>query len=222
MAGNSVQMKLFSSIFISSIFCFCSTCLAQDAAFQAYDYSPIGLHFQVPKQWTHDGLTTTTKAEFIKQFGWIYTKPDADDIWNAVGRFSSMSVDSSLIPSDSAYTIHSLIIFVNRANTLYKRWLCLHRRSNIFEARPLVKDNHILTIDEHVTPYNLPSGLTDAKGRFYEYYSDQIRVPTTGHVFTFVHQEKCFELKLESTSSDVFAATVLHSQILNSIKLQPF
>ena len=46
-------------------------CSAQEINFLVYDYSEVGLTFMVPAEWEHDGLTTTTKAEFIKHFGWV-------------------------------------------------------------------------------------------------------------------------------------------------------
>ncbi len=190
--------------------------------FTQYDYSAVGLAFSVPENWTHNGLSTTTKAAFIKQFGWIYDKPDAGDIWNAVGSFSSVNVDSSLIPSDSAYTIHHLTIFVSRANTLYKQWLCKFRRSSILEPRPVVKEDDMLFLEKRIGEVELPYGLSSAYGKYYEYAGKNAPLPTVGHVFSFLHQERCFDIRLESTTAELKQYAALHNQILASVKLMPY
>ena len=196
--------------------------IAQDQAFRQYDYSSVGLAFSVPAGWTHNGLATTTKAAFIKQFGWIYDKPDAGDIWNAVGSFSSVDVDSSLVPSDSAYTLHHLTIFVSRANTLYKQWLCNFRRISIWEPRPVVKADDRLFREFRIDPPDMPDGLSSAYGKYYEYAGKDAPLPTIGHVFSFVHQERCFDIRLESTSANMMHYATLHDQILNTVRLMPF
>ena len=52
----------------------------QPVGLQSYDYSNMGLTFSVPRSWNHAGTKITTKAAFIKEFGWHYDKPDADDV----------------------------------------------------------------------------------------------------------------------------------------------
>ncbi len=195
---------------------------AQTAAFTRYDYSAVGLSFSVPEDWTHNGLSTTTKAAFIKQFGWIYDKPDAGEIWNAVGSFSKVSIDSTLIPSDSAYTIHHLTIFVSRANTLYKQWLCKYRRDNILEPRPVIKEDDWLFREQRIDDLELPFGLSSAYGLYYEYAGKNAPLPTVGHVFSFLHQERCFDIRLESTTAALKQYAALHDQILASMKLIPY
>ncbi len=191
---------------------------AQDARFLMYDYGRIGLTFVVPDNWEHDGLTTTTKAAFIKQFGWTYDGPDATDIWNAVGSFSSITVDSTLFPSDSAFAMHKMTLFVSRAHTLYRRWLCLHRRSSLFASRPLIKDGHILIREDRIGTFDLPPNLSDANGKSYQYQSGHVDLLTQGHVYTFVHQEKCYEIMLESTTADPATSARLHEHILKSLE----
>ena len=195
---------------------------AQDMQFLLHDYSPIGLTFMVPANWEHDGLTVTTKAGFIKQFGWVYDKPDADDIWNAVGGFSSFPVDSSAAPTEQAFEMHKMTVFVSRAHTLYRRWLCLHRRNGVFEARPLINEQFTLVEKDNIRPFDLPPNLSDANGVSYRYYAGQTRLPTQGHVFTFVHQEKCYELRLESTAANPNKSTRVHERILNSLERRSF
>lgn len=189
---------------------------------QANDYATIGLTFSVPDTWQHDGLQTTSKAAFIKQFGWVYDKPDKDAIWNAVGRFSSVQVDSARLPGADAYTMHNLTIFVNRANTLYKQWLCRQHRLNLFQAKPLVKEDARLISQKKLGPVDLPDGLVRAHGQSYQYQSYQAQLTTLGHVFAFVHQARCFEIKIESTAAFVGAQTALHQHILDTFELQPF
>ena len=195
---------------------------AQDAPYRMYDYGEIGLTFMVPSSWEHDGLRVTTKAAFIKKFGWIYDKPDANDIWSAVGSFSSITVDSTLLPSDSSFSMHKMTLYVNRAHTLYRRWLCLHRRASILEARPLVNDGFILVQEDKISRYDLPSALSDANGNAYQYYSGQVDLLTQGHVFSFVHQEKCYEIRIESTTADPDGSARVHEHIFNSFKRSAF
>ncbi len=189
---------------------------------QVSDYAAIGLSFSVPESWHHDGLQTTSKAAFIKQFGWIYDKPDKDAIWNAVGRFSSMEIDSTLLPSAEAYTLHNLTIFVNRANTLYKQWLCRQHRLNLFQTKPLVKEDARLMSQEKMASVDLPDGLSRAHGQSYQYQLYQSQLQTLGHVFAFVHQARCFEVKIESTSASIDSQSALHQHILDTFELMPF
>lgn len=189
---------------------------------QNSDYAIIGLSFSVPDSWQHDGLQTTSKAAFIKHFGWVYDKPDKDAIWNAVGRFSSIQVDSTRLPDTDAYAIHNLTIFVNRANTLYKQWLCRRHRLNLFQTKPLIKEDARLISQKKLAPADLPDGLTRAHGQSYQYQSYQDQLTTLGHVFAFVHQARCFEIKIESTSAFVNAQAALHKHILGTFELQPF
>ena len=119
---------------------------AQDIQFKKQDYSKIGLTFIVPVTWEHDGLITTSKAAFIEQFGWIYDKPDAHDLWSAVGSFTSITVDSTRIPSDDAFAMHKMTIFVNRAHTLYRRWLCLQRKKSSLVRALTINDLGIVGI----------------------------------------------------------------------------
>lgn len=202
--------------------CFAATPITTTAQSQANDYATIGLTFSVPDTWQHDGLQTTSKAAFIKQFGWVYDKPDKDAIWNAVGRFSSVQVDSARLPGADAYTMHNLTIFVNRANTLYKQWLCQRHRLNLFQTKPLVKEDARLVSQKKLGPADLPHGLARAHGQSYQYQSAQTQLTTLGHVFAFVHQARCFEIKIESTAAFVGAQTALHQHILNTFELQPF
>ncbi len=194
---------------------------------QVHAYSAIGLSFSVPEHWQHDGLQTTSKAAFIKQFGWIYDKPDKDDIWNAVGRFSSVEVDSTRLPAADAYVIHNLTIFVNRANTLYKQWLCRQHRLNLFQTKPLVKEDARLLAQRQLPAVDLPDGLTRTKGQSYEYQShhqqlNKPRVTTLGHVFAFVHQARCFEIKIESTSVSTAMQAAVQQRILDTFEIHPF
>ncbi|MEM8486536.1 MAG: hypothetical protein AAF564_13375 [Bacteroidota bacterium] len=188
----------------------------------ASDYAAIGLGFSVPDTWQHDGLQTTTKAAFIKQFGWVYDKPDKDAIWNAVGRFSSIQVDSMRLPAAEAYTMHNLTIFVNRANTLYKQWLCRQHRLNLFQTKPLVKEDARLILQHKLAPVDMPAGLSRAHGQSYQYQSFQAELTTIGHVFAFVHQARCFEVKIESTAAAIDSQSALHQHILNTFELIPF
>ena len=215
-------MRCCNSLYIVCSLLFTCNAFAQQPAFQRYDYSEIGLQFNLPAHWTQDGLSTTTKAAFIKQFGWVYDKPDANFIWSAVGSFSSVEVDSTLMPSDSAYAIHNFNIFVGRANTIYKKWLCRHHRLNVWQAKPLVKEGDILLDKNNIWPLHLPDGLPNAKGIMYEYVSRGSQLSTLGHVFSFVHETRCFELRLESTSSNLAGSKILHQDILNSVSLTPF
>ena len=215
-------MKLRFFLHIAGLFFTSINTFAQPTDFRTYNYSDIGLQFTIPSNWTEDGLATTTKAAFIKQFGWIYDKPDAQDVWSAVGSFSSLEVDSTLIPSDSAYTLHRLTIFVSRANTLYKQWLCKYRRNSLWQAKPLVKEGDTLIRDDGFWPYELPEGLSTAKGQSYEFIPSQAKVPTLGHVFSFIHESRCFELKLESTATNMLLTKSLHAYILKSVSLTPF
>ena len=195
---------------------------AQDVDFLTYDYGEIGLTFDVPATWEHDGLRTTTKAAFIKQFGWIYDKPDANDIWSAVGSFSSITVDSTLFPSDTAFEMHKMTVFVNRAHTLYRRWLCLQRKASFLEDKPLINGGYALIREDRVRSFDLPRSLSDVSGTSYQYYSGHIDLLTQGHVFTFVHQEKCYEIRIESTTADPANNIQLHEQILRSLERIPF
>ena len=130
---------------------------AQEMQFKKQDYGEVGLSFMLPSSWEHDGLNTTTKAAFIKQFGWTYTQPDADDIWSAMGSFSSISVDSTLLPYDSAFEMHNMTLYVNRANTLYRRWLCLQRKKSVFESKPLINGKFELKRKNTIRSYDMPS-----------------------------------------------------------------
>ena len=192
-------------------------CSAQEINFLVYDYSEVGLTFMVPAEWEHDGLTTTTKAEFIKHFGWVYDEPDANDLWSAYGSFSSVAVDSTRLPSDASLTIHTMKVFVNRAHTFYKRWLCLYRKNNILESKPLVNEGYALVQEKRMAPLELPPNLSDAKGISYQYHSRQVNLPTYGHVYTFVHQDKCYEIRLESTSANPIWSNRLHGHIVSSM-----
>ena len=209
-------------LWLVSLWMCTGTVYGQATAFKAYDYSKMGLSLSVPDSWHHAGSNITTKAAFIKQFGWTYDKPDAGDIWSAVGSFSSMTVDSTLMPSDSAYTLHHLTIFVSRSNTLYKRWLCRHRRSSVWSEKPLVKSGQHLLTSNKMGPFDLPMGLSTAYGKGYEYSSKQSDLSTLGHVFSFVHQEKCFEIQLETTSAFQAERLALHKRILDTVRLVPF
>ncbi|MFK7848826.1 MAG: hypothetical protein AB8G77_26300 [Rhodothermales bacterium] len=195
---------------------------AQSTPLQHYDYRKIGLSISVPAHWLHDGLTTTTKAEFIKKFGWHYDKPDANDIWNAVGSFSSIEVDSTRLPSDDAYSMHRLTIFVNRANTLYKQWLCRFGRANLWQAKPLINEANTLTSERKIGPFEQPAGIARGFGKSYEYTSNEPGLPTLGHTFYFVHQERCFEINIESSTTEAATNESLHQDILNKISLVPY
>ena len=221
-SSASFQSRAFIILFVFSLIAGTGNVIAQAQALKPYDYSRIGLTFSVPESWQHAGTSVTTKAAFIKQFGWTYDKPDAGDVWSAVGSFSSVAVDSTLIPSDSAYTIHHLTIFVSRSNTLYKQWLCRHRRSSLWAEKPLVRDSYTLLSSDKMGPYDLPTGLSNAYGIVYEYASQQSPLSTLGHVFSFVHQEKCFEIQLESTSALPTERLMLHRRILDTVKITPF
>ena len=195
---------------------------AQSVPLQGYDYARIGLSLGVPAHWLHHGLTTTTKAEFIKQFGWHYDKPDAHDIWNAVGSFSSIEVDSTRLPADEAYAIHRLTIFVNRANTLYKQWLCRFGRANLWQAKPLIKEGSTLISERKIGPFEWPEGLARGSGKSYEYISSEPNLPTLGHRFYFLHQKRCFEINIESSTAMPGIYERLHKNILDTISLRPF
>ena len=67
-----------------------------------------------------------------------------------------------------------------------------------------------------------PLHLSDVKGILYQYDTGQVNVLTTGHVYTFVHQEKCYEFRLESTSANPVESIRLHERIINSLERSPF
>lgn len=193
------------------------TALAQIDGFRTYDYGEIGLSLSIPASWQHDGLSTTTKAAFIAQFGWHYDKPDAGDIWNAVGRFSSVEVDSSRLPDASAYVIHNLTVFVNRAHTLYRKWLCRQHRSAVWEAKPLVSSGGNLIENNKIDPFEVPANLSGATLQNYTYATGAGQALTHGHIASFVHEERCFDIKIESTASSVPYIKRLHNQILSQL-----
>ena len=191
---------------------------AQEVHFVKQDYSEVGLTFMVPASWEHDGLLTTTKAAFIKHFGWTYDKPDANDIWSAVGSFSSVSVDSTLLPYDSAFEMHKMNLYVNRAQTLYKRWLCLQRKIDPLESKPLINGKYQLVQRNKIRSSSLPPNLSGAKGIAYQYDTGRVNLITYGHIYTFIHQEKCYEIKLESTTADPLSSIRMHELIINSVE----
>ena len=195
---------------------------AQEMHFVKHDYAEIGLSFLLPANWEHDGLNTTTKAAFIKEFGWNYDKPDANDIWNAFGSFSSISIDSTLLPNDAAFEMHKMTIFVNRAQTMYRQWLCKQRRENILDSKPLINNGFALVKEDWVRSVNLPRNLPDASAKSYQYYTGEVYLLTQGHVYTFIHQDKCYEIKIESTTSDPTGSIRLHERIINSLERYSF
>lgn len=191
---------------------------AQEEHFRRYDYGDIGLTFMVPAHWEHDGLNSTTKAAFIKHFGWLYDEPDASDIWNAFGSFSSVSVDSTLLPSDSALTMHKMTIFVNRAHTLYRRWLCLQQRESVLKSKPLINSRYALIKQDRISSFDLPENMDNASAKSYLYYTGDVELPTMGHLYTFVHEDKCYEIRLESTMFDPAKSVRMHERIISSVE----
>ena len=198
---------------------FSGTAFSQVPDLIEYDYGDIGLFFSVPDTWTHNGVMTKTKAEFIKQFGWNYTKPDAGDLWHAFGSFISVEVDSSLIPSDSAYSIHKLTIAVERSPTWLKQWLCRIGKRFLWDDRgPEGRDVEIVS-EKSIDQKYFQSGLLEEFGKEYWLSTRQTNLTTLGRVISFVHQERCYEIKMESTSANLAKAAHLHEQIMGTMKL---
>lgn len=205
---------------IALICCCFGHAAAQTPPLKPYDvYRAIGLAVSVPATWTHDGITTTTKAEFIRKFGFNYDKADNDEIWRAHGRFSLIEVDSTLIPSDSAYALHFFTIFVERSRTLYKQWLCRHGKETLFSEMDFVPPGATIAQAEDIgPPRQLQDGWT-VYGKAYELTKEGVTLPIVGRIYSFNHEEQCYSIKLESTAPDRRNSIRMHERIANSLEV---
>lgn len=207
-------------IFIGLMLCWAPPAFAQVDTVRDYsEYKTIGLAFDVPDNWTHDGITTTTKSEFIREFGFNYQKPDGDEIWRAHGRFSFVEVDSTLMPSDSAHALHFFTIFVARSRTLYKQWLCRHGKQSLFEEIDYAPPEATVVRSEDLSPPRLLENDRTVYGKAYELAKEGVPLPTIGRIYTFNHEERCYRIKIESTAIDRRHSIRMQERIANSIQV---
>ncbi len=54
-------------------------------------------------------------------------------------------------------------------------------------------------------------------GKAYEMIREGDAVPTTGRMYTFNREERCYRIKLESTSPDRRYTTRMHERIISSL-----
>ena len=191
---------------------------AQESDFLEYDYAALGLSLSVPSTWTYNGMLATTKTEFIKEFGRTYTGADGSDLWRAFGSFISLEVDSTLVPSDSAYSLHELRIFVERSPTWIKQWLCRFGKRTIWREEPQTRE---MVVVQERTLENAPiqPDIFGVYGKVYELKSARTNLSTLRHVYAFVHQKRCYNIEIESTSAKKMEAAYLHERILGTLKV---
>jgi hypothetical protein len=192
---------------------------AQEAAFRTFDFQEVELQFSVPENWVHSGLVTKTKSEFIREFGRVYEQPDSAEVWSAFTSFNRVEVDSSLVPSDSAYSIHFLTIFVQRSRTLYRQWLCWHDRRSLWEGNEQRTPESRVISEKRLRGGRSVPPIIGVYAKEYELATERVEVSTLGHVTSFVHEEKCYRIKLESTSVDTNQSAWLHDRILRTVRI---
>ena len=211
----------FYSILAASLF-FSSLVFAQNEALVEYDYRDVGLLFSVPDSWTHNGMMAKTKAEFIAEFGWNYTRPDAKDLWHAYGSFIGLDVDSTLVPSDSAYALHKLTIFVERSPTWVKQWLCRLGRRSIWGDDEAERPEMEVVNEWALDRVPIKTDFFGGYGKVFELKSRRTVLPILRHEYSFVHKEKCYQIKLESTAARKADSVALHERVLDSFRLVEF
>jgi hypothetical protein len=191
----------------------------QDLSLRSYSFPTIGLAIGIPENWAPSELVTTTRAQFFAKFGWNYRGDDAEAVWSAFGSFSHVDVDSSLVPADSAYSAHFLTLFVERSPTMYKKWLCrLGRRSLMRDIDEVKAGTTVLS--ERRLP--APSPSADQAGVYgigFVRVAAGSRLPTVGRLYTFVHREKCYSIKIESTSARSGDNERLHDRMFRTLQL---
>ena len=193
--------------------------VAQSQAMQEYDYGGLGLAFSVPSTWTHNGVVITTKADFIRQFGRTYNEPDSSSVWNAYGSFFYIDIDSSRVPAEDAYAIHRLTLSVQRSRTMYRKLLCRFGKKSLWEDVELVKADARLVSEENISSPASISQLFGNYAKAYERTTAGTNLPTIGRMYRFYMQERCYTLKIESTSQRKSQNKRLHEVIVNSLKL---
>jgi len=162
---------------------------------------------------------TTTKAQFFAKFGWKYGGEDGGDLWSAFGSFSHVDVDSSLVPSDSAYSTHFLTLFVERSPTLYRKWLCRLGRRSLMTDIDEVKAGTTVVSERRLPA---PSPSADQVGMFgigFTRIAAGARLPTVGRAYAFVHRDMCYSIKIESTSARAGDNEHLHDRMFRTLKL---
>ena len=173
----------------------------------------------VPAEWTHEGINTTTKQEFIKNFGWNYNGPEADEVWNSFTSFRHIEIDTSKAAADSIFSTHFFTIRVERSRTLFKRWLCGHGMRSTFEE---LDDEKPGTDVQKEHKYKSPTLEMDGFGVFEKKYERQSGLPDrtlTGHLFSFSHKDRCYIFRLESTSPQSNQDSRLHQSIFSQVRV---
>lgn len=192
---------------------------AQESDFLQYDYAALDLSLSVPSTWTHNGMLATTKTEFIKQFGRTYTGPDGNDVWHAFGSFISLEVDSTMVPSDSAYSMHELKIFVERSPTWIKQWLCRFGKRSIWKEDEPYSAEMVIVQEKTLENAPFQPDIFGVYGKVYELKSARTNLSTLRHVYAFVHEKRCYQIEIESTSAKKSEAAYLHERILGTLKI---
>ena len=187
--------------------------------YQDYFLDEIGLRVSVPGEWTHEGINTTTKREFIKNFGWNYTGPEANDVWSSFTSFRHMEVDTTLATADSIQSTHFYTIRVERSRTLFKRWLCGHGMRSTFEELDDEKPGTTVLGER-----KFKSKVLDVEGfgvfeKSYERSGSHSSRITTGHLYSFSHKDRCYIFKIESTSPENPSLSRLHQSIFSMVQL---
>ncbi len=191
---------------------------AQDALV-LHRYDSLGIWIGVPEAWTQSRVTTTTKAEFFGKFGWNYTGGDAGEVWSAFGSFSHVEVDEALEPADEAYRMHVLTLFVSRARTYYSQWLCRRGRRSLWEPMVAAPAGGTLVDDRRLRPPTMPGEQIPMFGRAYTLQHATAPVPTVGRIYAFTRDERCYVLRLESTTADAVAADRLHDRVFGWLRV---
>lgn len=194
---------------------------AQNRSFRTYTFREMDLRVSVPASWTHNGMVARSKAEFIRSFGRTYDKPDGADLWNAFSSFIDVDVDSTRLPAEAAYHVHRFTIVVERASTWLKQWLCRWGKRPIWTDRLVLHAGARLIEEEVLRRSHLPAGLPGAFGKRYVFETPASPAITVGHVLFFPHEQRCYELRLESTSDDPQGSTRLQRQVLEMLALMP-